>query len=167
MQSGRSGGRWSGAGIIASAAGANDCTTLGVAAAADVKGISGSATDTWSGQTAHTADTLLMYTYGGDANLDGVINIDDYSNIDGSVAVGGALKGWFNGDFNYDGDVNIDDYCIIDGNIGTQGPPFSTSAGSLDSSGTPPGVAAVPEPTALSLIVTGAGALLIRRHRRA
>ena len=73
----------------------------------------------WAGQTITGTDTLVMYTYGGDANLDGKINIDDYIKIDTGIAAG--LTGWSNGDFNYDGKVNIDDYTtVIDANIGNQ-----------------------------------------------
>jgi hypothetical protein len=122
IAAGRNGGDWAGSGIITSVAGANDYTTLGLATAADVLGIADTATGTWAGKTVTGTDTLVRYTYGGDANLDGMINIDDYSNIDSSVAVDGAIKGYFNGDFNFDGSVNIDDYSFIDGNIGTQGP---------------------------------------------
>jgi hypothetical protein len=124
VAAGRNGGSWDGAGIVSSLAGGNDYTTLAVATAGEALGLTGAQTSTWDGQVVHAGSVLIKYTYGGDANLDGQINIDDYSNIDGSVAVGGQLKGWFNGDFNYDGDVNIDDYSIIDGNIGIQGPPL-------------------------------------------
>jgi len=47
----------------------------------------------WNGLTVDATSVLVKFTYAGDANLDGVINIDDYSAIDGSVAAGG-LKGW-------------------------------------------------------------------------
>jgi filamentous hemagglutinin len=163
VAAGRNAGDWAGSGIVTSlAANSNDYTTLGVAKASDVKGIADTATDTFAGQTVHGSDTLVMYTYGGDANLDGQINIDDYSNIDGSVAVGGQLKGWFNGDFNYDGDVNIDDYSIIDGNIGIQGPPLALSSGALSSAA----VTAVPEPVVISLAPLAALAMSRRRRRR-
>jgi hypothetical protein len=56
--------------------------------ASQVKGITRNATAVWSGQTVTGSDTLVMYTYGGDANLDGKINIDDYGHIDTSVGVG-------------------------------------------------------------------------------
>jgi len=103
-----------------------------------------------------------MYTYGGDANLDGQINIDDYTQIDSSVSAHGALKGWYNGDFNYDGEINIDDYTIIDSNVGIQGPPFSTAA----SGATMAGVTAVPEPASLGLMAFAMSSLPRRRRRR-
>jgi hypothetical protein len=64
----------------------------------------------------------VKYTYGGDANLDGKVNIDDYGRIDAHVGQSGSVFGWYNGDFNYDGKINIDDYGIIDSVIGAQGP---------------------------------------------
>jgi len=98
-------------------------TSIGVATAQQAKGLaSASATGVWGGQTVTGSDTLVMYTYGGDANLDGKINVDDYGHIDTSIGIG--LNGWFNGDFNFDGKINVDDYGIIDFNIGIQGPPL-------------------------------------------
>jgi hypothetical protein len=70
-------------------------------------------------------DVLVKYTYAGDANLDGKINILDYTRIDAGISA--HLNGWSNGDFNYDGKINIEDYVIIDQNIRTQGPPFSSA----------------------------------------
>jgi hypothetical protein len=134
-------GNWSGAaGIVTSQTDATtgSLTSIGVATAQQVKGLAGiSATAVWAGQTVTGNETLVMYTYAGDANLDGKINVDDYGRIDSSVVLPG-VAGWFNGDFNYDGKVNVDDYGIIDFNVGIQGAPFSTGAG-LD-------VTAVPEP---------------------
>ena len=48
-----------------------------------------------------------MYTYGGDATLDGKINVDDYGRIDGNVGSSGSIFGWYNGDFNYDGKIRL------------------------------------------------------------
>jgi MYXO-CTERM domain-containing protein len=106
--------------------------------------------------TVTGSDTLVMYTYGGDANLDGKISISDYGRIDFNVGIPGAT-GWFNGDFNYDGKVSISDYGIIDFNIGIQGPPFPAGANAE-------GVMAVPEPAGVGLL--GAALLLARRRRR-
>jgi hypothetical protein len=68
-------------------------------------------------------DVLVKYTYAGDANLDGKLDIDDYTRID--VGIDARLTGWSNGDFNYDGKINIDDYVIIDSNVRIQGAPFA------------------------------------------
>src|SRR6185295_9304644 len=146
VQSGRNGGSWNGNGIITSSA-SGSLTTLGVATGAQAKGIGAGATAVWNGQTVTGSDTLVMYTYGGDANLDGKINVDDYGHIDTSIPLG--LSGWFNGDFNYDGKINVDDYGIIDFNIGIQGAPLGSSAGSDGG-----GITAVPEPGAAGLLLS-------------
>ena len=62
---------------------------------------------------------LVKFTYVGDANLDGKLNIDDYTRIDQGIAAGAT--GWVNGDFNFDGKINIDDYVLIDSAIVNQG----------------------------------------------
>src|SRR5207237_8269102 len=107
-------------------------------------------TAVWSGQTVTGSNTLVMYTYGGDANLDGRINVDDYGKIDFNVSLG--VAGWANGDFNYDGKINVDDYGIIDFNVGIQGTPFPTGAG-VD--GGLAGVTAVPEPSVATVMALG------------
>jgi autotransporter-associated beta strand protein len=139
-------------------------TSIGVAKASDVRPSTATATELWGGQAITGTDTLVMYTYGGDATLDGKINIDDYVKIDSGIA--GGYTGWVNGDFNYDGKVSIDDYItVIDANIGNQGPAFSTSSGGLASASL--GVTAVPEPTmAIAFLSVGAGALMRRRQRK-
>src|SRR5439155_20062996 len=105
IQSGRGTGSWNGTtGIVTSqtVATASNFNSIGIATGQEVKGLA-TATDTavWAGQTVTGSDTLVMYTYGGDANLDGKINVDDYGRIDFAVPLG--IAGWSNGDFNYDG----------------------------------------------------------------
>ncbi len=119
LASGNAGGTWSGSGIVTSmsaATGGNTLTTLGVGEASDVLGASGGS---WDGVSVDGTTVLVKYTYGGDANLDGVVNGDDYFQIDSGFPASG--HGWVNGDFNYDGLINGDDYFMIDSNFPAQG----------------------------------------------
>src|SRR5207249_4224852 len=73
LANGRNGGgagNWSGNGIVTSqsAATTGNFTSIGIASASQVKGIATSATAVWAGQTVTGSDSLIMYTYGGDAN---------------------------------------------------------------------------------------------------
>jgi hypothetical protein len=130
---------------------------LGIAPAAQSGRAAGSV---FSGVTLSSTDTLVMFTYGGDANLDSQINIDDYIKIDNGIA--NALTGWVNGDFNYDGKVNIDDYTtVIDANIGNQSGTFPTSSGAPASAG--PLISTVPEPTLFPLLLLP---ILTRRRKK-
>jgi hypothetical protein len=161
IQSGRNGNTaplWDGTtGIVTSQTSATggNFTSIGVATAQQAKSLA-TASDTvvWGGQTVTGSDTLVMYTYGGDANLDGRITVDDYGRIDFNVGLG--TNGWFNGDFNYDGKITVDDYGIIDFNVGIQGAPFPTGAGA--------GLTAVPEP--VGAIWLGASAAVFLRRGR-
>jgi hypothetical protein len=168
IQKGRNGGGWTGTnGILTSQTDATtgNFTSIGIAEAKQVKGLA-TTTDTavWAAQTVTGSDTLVMYTYGGDANLDGKINVDDYGRIDFNVNLG--VAGWYNGDFNYDGKINVDDYGIIDFNVGIQGAPFFTAGGGGGSAGGLSGVAAVPEPAGTSLLLAPLFGLAARRRRR-
>ena len=97
-------------------------TALGIDEASNALGISGLATATFGSETVDATAVLVKYTYGGDANVDGKINVDDYGRIDFNVAL--QTTAWANGDFNYDGKINVDDYGIIDFNVAAQGPPL-------------------------------------------
>ncbi|MEA2710332.1 MAG: hypothetical protein QOF78_2933 [Phycisphaerales bacterium] len=132
-------------------------TTIAVATGAQVRGLEGADTDTFAGQTITATSVIAMYTYAGDANLDGFISGDDYSTIDFNV--GTSADGYSNGDFNYDGIVSGDDYSTIDFNFAAQGQPFDTSAGAT--------LTAVPEPTAAGAIALFAAAVFAHRRRRA
>jgi autotransporter-associated beta strand protein len=171
IASGRNGNAaplWDGNGIITtqSSATSGNYHSIGVARASDVRPATATATGLWAGQTITGTDTLVMFTYGGDATLDGKINVDDYIKIDSGIAAG--LTGWSNGDFNYDGKVNIDDYTtVIDANIGNQSGVFPTAGGIEGGGGlsSVSGVSAVPEPAATGIIMGLASAALMRRRR--
>jgi hypothetical protein len=110
-------------GIYSAQANASDgLYTLGVAGAREVLGLTGSETGVFSGQTVDATTVLVKFTYGGDANLDGIISGDDYSSID--FYVGTSAFGYANGDFNFDGIISGDDYSTIDFNYAAQGLPL-------------------------------------------
>ena len=154
-------GAWDQAGLTTSMPdAAAGLTTIGVATGEQVRGLGPTDTDTFAGQTITGASVIGMYTYAGDANLDGTIDGGDYGIIDNFVQVPGA-DGYANGDFNYDGVIDGGDYGIIDNNIQAQGAPFPTS-GSAGLSG----VTAVPEPSACGLALLMSAGLFGRRRRR-
>jgi autotransporter-associated beta strand protein len=163
----RNGGGWGGTTGITTTqthATTGNYTSIGVSKASDARPNTVSETALWGGQTITGTDTLVMYTYGGDATLDGKINIDDYVRIDNGISAG--LTGWSNGDFNYDGKVSIDDYIsYIDANIGNQTGVFPTGGG-VEGGGGVSGVSAVPEPASLGVLGIGAIGLMGSRRRR-
>lgn len=57
---------------------------------------------------------LLAAVLYGDANLDGTVNISDFSALAASFNVSGE---WTSGDFNYDGVINIADFALLAGNF--------------------------------------------------
>ncbi len=154
IQSGYASGAWNGSGIITSMPAAQMArATLGVATAAQA----GRAGGTFGGVSVSGTDVLVMYTYAGDANLDGTINPDDYALISFNDSNPNA-RGYYNGDFNYDGDINADDFALIDFNFNAQGAPFPASS---------PIVSSVPEPHSFGLGIV-LPLLMLRRgkHQR-
>ncbi|MCY2951713.1 MAG: carbohydrate-binding protein [Planctomycetota bacterium] len=112
--------RWLGAGLTSSAARTNGFA--GVAAIINENGDKQNPLYTdFAGMRVALFDILVRYTWNGDANLDGVVNTDDFFQIDSGII--SQKKGWYHGDFNYDGVINADDYFLIDSAyIGQSGP---------------------------------------------
>ena len=90
IQSGRNGGGWTGSGIVTAQSRHGRQLHHASASPPPRRSRASPPTDTavWAGQTVTGTDTLVMYTYGGDANLDGKINVDDYGRIDFNVNLG-------------------------------------------------------------------------------
>jgi hypothetical protein len=145
IQSGRGDGHWAGGGIVTSMADATTSLrkTLAVMTA-DANGAFG-------GVSVSAGNVLVMYTWGGDANLDGLLDGDDYFAIDSHVLNSGFVFGFHNGDFDYNGAIDGDDYFIIDSNI-----TFAQSASR--------GVAPVPEPAGVAILL-GIPRFLSRRRK--
>ncbi len=98
---------WSGqVGITSSLAGRDPTheSALGVMAAA--------AGQAFDGQSAAAGDVLVKFTVVGDTNLDGTVDLADYTRLDAGFVA--KATGWANGDFNYDGVVDGSDYALID-----------------------------------------------------
>ena len=114
--------------------------------------LNGTRFTTFSGQPVSPDDVLVKYTYLGDVNLDGKVNILDYLMVDRASARG--QTGWIAGDVNYSGGpADGADYFLIDQAFLTQAGPLHASVAA----------AVVPEPalTGLGLI----GLTLMRRTR--
>ncbi len=102
----------------------------------------------FDGYDVDPTDVLMKYTWLGDADLSGLIDGNDYFQIDQGYA--GQLTGYLNGDFNYDGRIDADDYFLIDSNYARQ----TTMLG---------GISPVPEPAS----VVFAGLAILPFARRA
>ncbi|HYO09380.1 MAG TPA: BNR-4 repeat-containing protein [Tepidisphaeraceae bacterium] len=158
LQDGRAGGAWNGSGIMTGQAAADTgLTSLGVAAATGGQ--------LFGGQTLAAGDIMVMYTYAGDANLDGVLNGDDYWAIDNKVNTPGA-SGWANGDFDYNGKINGDDYFFLDRNIGRQTLGDFSTAGGISAGGLAADTVAVPEPASIGVAALVAATSIASRRRR-
>jgi hypothetical protein len=101
-------------------------TTLGVAEASSALNVGGAQTAVWNGQTVDSTSILVRYTFDGDANLDGVINGDDYFRIDSGYS--SAATNYADGDLDYNGRINADDYFLIDSNYNKAATPLSVAA---------------------------------------
>jgi len=115
-------GKWLGTGLTSSAAKADADHLTGLAVAVNDRGAGlGPLFSKFGGMDVDTYCVLVKYTWNGDANLDGVVNSDDYFMIDSNFIP--QAKGYQNGDFSYDGVVNADDYFLIDSVfLGQSGP---------------------------------------------
>src|SRR5205085_4616541 len=104
----------------------------------------------WSDDTAN-GQVVVAYTYVGDANVDGVVNTDDFTML--GQHFNDAGNGiWPTGDFNHDGNTNALDFNFIATNFGAAPIPSQSLLASL-----------VPEPgEAVCMLIP---AWLIRRRR--
>lgn len=136
-------GKWDGPGIQSSAvATAVAVHTLGYADSADVASL--------------PANTVLVkYTIPGDTDLNGVVDLADYTAVVRNFGKPGAS--WSQGDFGYDGAVGLDDYTTVVRAFGGNASALVAAFGAA--------AAPVPEPTAVALGLAVAVAALPRRRR--
>jgi autotransporter-associated beta strand protein len=102
----------------------------------------------------------VMYTFYGDANLDGTVDTVDFNLLAASFSQSNQI--WGQGDFNYDGAVDTVDFNLLAANFAKALPAASGSAPLASTL-----AAAVPEPTGFALCtLTASAALAVRRRRR-
>jgi hypothetical protein len=106
----------------------------------------------------------IKYTFAGDANLDGKVNITDLLALAQHYNTGADV--WTGGDFNYDGVTNSADLALLAANwqAGVSAPLGMPLDAQLASLGLPE--TGVPEPAAPALVGLGLTGLLSDRRRR-
>jgi len=116
LTSGHASGAWNGSGIRSSTANASAIAdAIGYAEASAIMTTPG----TFAGETVDATTVVARYTLAGDANLNGTVNLDDFT----SLAVGfGVASIWSSGDFTYDGAVNLGDFTALAANFGNTAP---------------------------------------------
>jgi hypothetical protein len=124
ISSGYNGGSWNGTGIISSTAASHSNYGLGFivndgnynySTGADGGGGASAIYSTFGGQSVDSNSIIVAYTLKGDTNLDGLVDGDDETTLDGHFGHSGT---WATGDFTYDGLVSGDDLTALDGNFG-------------------------------------------------
>jgi hypothetical protein len=114
-----------------------------------------------------SSDILVKYTWTGDANVEGIVDNDDFGQF--LFGFGGAAAVWLNGDFDYNGVVDNDDFGWFltglsaftnSGNVQLSDELRANLASFASENGVP---LVLPEPSVLSVL---ASAFLLRRLRR-
>jgi hypothetical protein len=116
VASGYNGGAWNGAGIMSSNAADISRRAVGFAESAD---LFTSFPATFGGQSVDNTSVVLGYTYYGDANLDGQVNLGDFNRLAANFGQGG--RRWAHGDMNFDGTINLFDFNQLATNFGSAG----------------------------------------------
>jgi hypothetical protein len=128
LKTGRASGAWTGFGIRSTTASAANprITTLG--AVVNDRGNGSPILTQIDGQSTDINTIIIKYTYSGDADLNGLINADDYAFIDAGYANRATAKGFRNGDFDYSGSINADDFFLIDRAMSAGAAPLAPAA---------------------------------------
>jgi hypothetical protein len=160
LNSGAAGGNWNGNGINSSAAAAVNANpsephkTALAYAEASALGI-----NSFAGEAVDGTTVVIQYTYAGDANLDGRVDVADLGVLASHWQTAGV---WTDGDFDYSGGVNVSDLGVLASNWQTGASGALGDA--LASVGLPS--VAVPEPGSLLTGAVSFGLCSIRVRRQ-
>jgi probable HAF family extracellular repeat protein len=124
---------------------------------------------TFRGRALDETSILMAYTRAGDANLDGLVNDDDVTIVGAMYNLGFGPRSWATGDFNYDFRVDDEDVTILGVFYDPAAEPLLIPESLIGPPAEPGanGVAALPEPGSVALLVTGlVGILVALRVRR-
>jgi hypothetical protein len=143
---GRNGGLWNGPGIFSTAAAVTPNTAVGYGEASAALGALGGV---FSGEVVDGTAILVRWTYIGDADLDGDVDIGDLGKLASNWQTAAE---WTGGDFDYNGTINVNDLGLLASSwqVGVGNPLGPSLADALAELGLP--TVAVPEPTSAVLL---------------
>jgi hypothetical protein len=149
-------GAWSGPGLTSSTAGATTNPKTGLGYLDNTLG----GLTVFSGQSIDDTTVVIKYTYAGDTDLDGDVDVGDLGTLASNWQTAGL---WVSGDFDYNGSIDVNDLGLLASNwqAGVGSPLGTSLAEAVSSLGLP--AAAVPEPGS-SLGVLLVGVLAARRR---
>jgi hypothetical protein len=105
----------------------------------------------FAGQSVDSSSLLIKFTYAGDSDLDGDVDVGDLGTLASAWQTAGV---WTGGDFDYNGTIDVNDLGMLASNwqagVGSPLGPESLSA-ALAALGLPN--VSVPEPAALGLLL--------------
>jgi autotransporter-associated beta strand protein len=164
LEAGRHGGLWNGPGIMSSTVASNPLLySIGYADNADL------ARSSFHGEALDAQAIIVQFTYAGDANLDGMVDIRDIFLF--AQHFNQTDTFWYDGDFNFDGVTNSSDLSILAYNWqrGTGSPLLGESFAEIATAfGLPQD--AIPEPTSIGLtsmiLLAAVGRSRLRTRRR-
>ena len=117
LTAGYNGGGWNGAsGIVSSVAALGTSNGIGYAEATD---LFTAFPATFAGVSVDNTSILMKYTYNGDTNLDGNVNLADFNKL--AANFGQSPRRWVHGNSDFNGNVNLADFNKLAANFGGTG----------------------------------------------
>jgi hypothetical protein len=146
-------GNWNNPGIRSFLANAGE-TAVGYAEASDLFSVFPAM---FAGESVDSSSVLVVFTRYGDANLDRIVNLQDFNRLAANFGQSGT--DWSRGDFNFDGITNLQDFNKLAGNFG-----MSAAAAGPSAQDWADLASAVPEPSAA--VLSAICGVISLRHRR-